>query len=64
MAESDPGEVRNLYAPEDPTHREMAGALEAYREQLAAGFRDLDATASAVDREREEALLRSLGYIE
>ncbi|MBW2280976.1 MAG: sulfatase-like hydrolase/transferase [Deltaproteobacteria bacterium] len=60
----DPTESTNLFDPEDAGQRAMFERLEAYREQLIAGYETRWIKKDDVSDEEQVRLLRSLGYIE
>ncbi len=64
---TDHDETRNLYDEEDPTHRQMATELLAYKSRLLGGYRGrvFRAPADAPRSDPEEVeMMRSLGYIQ
>ena len=61
----DPSEREDLFDPDDPLDRAMAGKLEAYKSDLMAAFeiwRAIDATGGVADADQLKRL-RALGYI-
>ncbi|MCZ6784086.1 MAG: hypothetical protein O7G30_12340, partial [Proteobacteria bacterium] len=61
---SDPGETRNLHDPANPEHRRMMERLAEYKRVLVEAHRRDSFGARDPSAERQEELLRSLGYIE
>ena len=62
--EEDPLESTNLFDPDDPEQQEMFERLEAYREQLLAGYAISERGGDNVPKDEQFRLLRSMGYIE
>ena len=62
--EGDPTESTNLFDPDDPEQQEMFARLEAYREQLLAGYAIAEGGGDNVPEDEQVRLLRSLGYVE
>ncbi len=61
--ESDPGETTDLYDPQDAQHAAMVKRLAQYKAALVEGYLHSKAVADGrVPSERQEEILRSLGY--
>ncbi|MCP4659046.1 MAG: sulfatase-like hydrolase/transferase [bacterium] len=61
---ADPFELRNLVDPADPRQDRAFRDLDRYRERLLLAYRERGEPETAIDLERQEELLRALGYIE
>lgn len=61
---SDPFELDDLHDPDDPDQRRAFADLRRYRERLIAAWHEHAARGEEIGRERQEELLKSLGYVD
>jgi len=61
--EADPAEKRDLYDPQNAHHAAMVNSLSSYKAALLEGYRRV-AGNQALTTERQQEILRSLGYIQ
>ncbi len=61
--ESDPEETRDLYDPQNAHHAAMVDSLSSYKTALLDGYRRV-AGKQGLPTERQQEILRSLGYIQ
>ncbi len=61
---ADPYALRNLHDPADPRQDRAFRDLDRYRERLLRAYRERGEPSEAIDLERQEELLRALGYVE
>lgn len=61
---SDPWTRENRFDPDNSQHRTVLAELRQYHEQLVKAYRQRTGEAGEIDLERQEELLKSLGYVD